>query len=115
MLYGVKSLQVVVENDELRRRLLEGNSPFQTRLQPGMETPLDVLSRAASLVHADDEKRQIMVALLMHVQQLLKLKQQAMQQQKAIQPQAGKWTSPEGSRTARGDHPPVHEFRALGL
>ncbi|XP_077892479.1 uncharacterized protein LOC144373238 isoform X9 [Ictidomys tridecemlineatus] len=25
--------------------------------QPGMETPLDVLSRAASLVHADDEKR----------------------------------------------------------
>ncbi|XP_006758427.1 PREDICTED: acidic leucine-rich nuclear phosphoprotein 32 family member C-like [Myotis davidii] len=30
MLYGVKSLQVVVENDELRRRLLEGNSPFQT-------------------------------------------------------------------------------------
>ncbi|KAI4563559.1 hypothetical protein MJG53_016133 [Ovis ammon polii x Ovis aries] len=27
-------------------------------LQPGMETPLDVLSRAASLVHADDEKRE---------------------------------------------------------
>ncbi|XP_077893081.1 uncharacterized protein LOC144373980 isoform X3 [Ictidomys tridecemlineatus] len=26
--------------------------------QPGMETPLDVLSRAASLVHADDEKRE---------------------------------------------------------
>lgn len=25
---------------------------------PGMETPLDVLSRAASLVHADDEKRE---------------------------------------------------------
>lgn len=24
-----------------------------------METPLDVLSRAASLVHADDEKREL--------------------------------------------------------
>lgn len=32
-------------------------SCFPPRLQPGMETPLDVLSRAASLVHADDEKR----------------------------------------------------------
>lgn len=32
-------------------------SCFPLRLQPGMETPLDVLSRAASLVHADDEKR----------------------------------------------------------
>lgn len=30
---------------------------FLFRLQPGMETPLDVLSRAASLLHADDEKR----------------------------------------------------------
>ncbi|KQL59642.1 hypothetical protein AAES_19921 [Amazona aestiva] len=27
-----------------------------TKIQRGMETPLDVLSRAASLVHADDEK-----------------------------------------------------------
>ncbi|VFV20004.1 Hypothetical predicted protein [Lynx pardinus] len=32
------------------------NSTSSLRLQPGMETPLDVLSRAASLVHADDEK-----------------------------------------------------------
>lgn len=30
---------------------------FPFRFQLGMETPLDVLSRAASLVHADDEKR----------------------------------------------------------
>lgn len=28
-----------------------------SRIQRGMETPLDVLSRAASLLHADDEKR----------------------------------------------------------
>ncbi|XP_045019813.1 transcription cofactor vestigial-like protein 4 isoform X10 [Bubalus bubalis] len=33
------------------------HSAQPTWLQPGMETPLDVLSRAASLVHADDEKR----------------------------------------------------------
>lgn len=30
---------------------------FSSRDSPRMETPLDVLSRAASLVHADDEKR----------------------------------------------------------
>ena len=30
---------------------------FPLQAYPGMETPLDVLSRAASLVHADDEKR----------------------------------------------------------
>lgn len=34
------------------------------RILPGMETPLDVLSRAASLVHADDEKRKSQVELL---------------------------------------------------
>ncbi|MXQ95600.1 hypothetical protein E5288_WYG015684 [Bos mutus] len=32
-----------------------------TGLQPGMETPLDVLSRAASLVHADDEKQPVLI------------------------------------------------------
>ena len=31
---------------------------FPLQAHPGMETPLDVLSRAASLVHADDEKRE---------------------------------------------------------
>lgn len=35
---------------------LNSSSPLQAH--PGMETPLDVLSRAASLVHADDEKRE---------------------------------------------------------
>ncbi|XP_077892473.1 uncharacterized protein LOC144373238 isoform X3 [Ictidomys tridecemlineatus] len=34
--------------------------------QPGMETPLDVLSRAASLVHADDEKHKKMEAKRNH-------------------------------------------------
>lgn len=29
-----------------------------------METPLDVLSRAASLVHADDEKRKLEAVLV---------------------------------------------------
>lgn len=33
-------------------------APGFCRMQRGMETPLDVLSRAASLVHADDEKRE---------------------------------------------------------
>ncbi|ELK29964.1 hypothetical protein MDA_GLEAN10008612 [Myotis davidii] len=39
---------------------------------------------------------QIVVAQPEHIQQLLKLKQQAMQQQKVIQPQASSRTSPEG-------------------
>lgn len=42
----------------------QGNSiSLAFRILPGMETPLDVLSRAASLVHADDEKRKSQVKL----------------------------------------------------
>jgi hypothetical protein len=37
-----------------------------------METPLDVLSRAASLVHADDEKRKLGILLLFIFNNILK-------------------------------------------
>lgn len=36
-----------------------------SRIPRGMETPLDVLSRAASLVHADDEKRKSEICSLL--------------------------------------------------
>ncbi|ELK38567.1 ATP-binding cassette sub-family A member 3 [Myotis davidii] len=48
---------------------------------------------------------QTMVTQPVHVQQLLKLMQQAVQQQKAIKPQASRQTSLEGSWTVRGHRP----------